>query len=123
MRRPIGVIAVAIYFVFLSINVFLNTLIYRPLSSIGFWFNSTFAVILVLISWGIFRLWSWARFAGMLIIMVGVGLTAPFFIIRERPFNASFFLFAATCLMNLFFVWYLFRSATAKHFSPMLKTA
>lgn len=123
MRRPIGIIAVTLYFFSIGILTILRDLIYRHSFPYMFWSSIIFDIGFLLIGFGLFRLWEWARFAAMLVIFVTVGLTMPFLFTRVTQINGWLFLMVAMYIAHLYLVWYLFRSATAKYFSPMLKTA
>lgn len=122
MRRPVGIIAVALYFCYQSVAALVCAFMYSREDHMVFWFCA-WSIVPGLIAYGLFRFREWARFAGMLIIFVVVGLTMPSFVLRVRQFDISFFLMIAGYVINLFLVWYLFRSATAKHFTRMLKSA
>ena len=121
MRRPIGIIAVALYFCCQSVAALVCAFMYSRKDHMGFWFCA-WSIVSGLIAYGLFRLWEWARFAGMFILFVGVGLTTPSFILRTRQLDLSLFLMIAAYVVNLLLVWYLFRSATAKLFTRMLKS-
>jgi len=121
MRRPVGIIAVALYFCYQSVAALVYAFMHWRENHMGLWFCA-WSIVPGLIAYGLFRFWEWARFAGMFILFVGVGLTMPSLILRTRQFDISLFLMIAAYVVNLFFVWYLFRSATAKHFTRMLKS-
>ena len=125
MRRPLGVTTTAIYLCFIAaVTVGEARLDFRLQRAHGLvWAELIFGLGLSLTAWGLFRLWEWARFTAMLIIFVAVGARIPLFLLRTKQFDVSFFLILCEELFDSFVVWYLFRSATAKHFSRVIKTA
>ena len=121
MRRPLGVIALAIYLAFEGVWLLLVGLGILPLSKFplrGYWriLSILLGAGFELLAWGLFRLWNWARVAAMFLIFVVVGARLPFLWLRMSQLNTAFFWQIAEILFDLLVVWYLFRSATADHF-------
>ena len=88
-----------------------------------FWADLGLGLGLGLIGLGLFRLWEWARFTAMFVMFVSVGARLPLYFFKAKHLDVSFFLIVTEELVELFVVWYLFRAATAKHFSRPAKAA
>jgi len=71
MRRPVGFIAVALYFCYQSVAALVCAFMYSREDHMVFWFCA-WSIVPGLMAYGLFRFREWARFAGMLITFVGV---------------------------------------------------
>lgn len=57
----------------------------------------------------------------MLVIAIWAGERLPLYLLSPKHFNVSYLLIVIEEFIDLFAVWYLFRFATAKHFSELAK--
>ena len=124
MRPPIGVMAIAIYRLFICVvslvyvfQEFLSHGMYRGVV----WVHLVEALGYAVIAWGLLRLKEWARFLAMLTIALWAGARLPLYLSHAKHFDFSYSLIVAEELIDLFTIWYLFRWPTAKCFSRQEK--
>src|SRR5262249_9794522 len=127
MRRPIGITALAVYFFYEGISLLLFIFLDLRMGRISVRSPLLCAVMLGVVvpllmcnglgltGWGLLRLQNWARVTAMLVIVVAMGARLPLFLLRTYHFNLSFLLHLTEFLVDIFVVWYLFRSATVEH--------
>jgi hypothetical protein len=143
MKRPLGITLIAVVFCLIGVYLCVHNVV--PLASgisylrsnpgtdtatdegLGFWYITVvvpffFGAICLLISWGLFRLYNWARFIAMLLIFAGAGAELPFLVMAALHYRRVFVWGILEFLCLLIVVWYLFKATTADKFLKPIRS-